>query len=66
MRTAWTPHALTASSLAEEAGVPGFTGRGPVTNDQFPAVMIDASMQPFAARQRDAHIAAWRRRSTPT
>jgi hypothetical protein len=62
MRTAWTPHAQSASSLAGEAVVSDPTGRLPVTIDQFPAVSLDAALQPSAARR----IAAWRHRSSPT
>jgi hypothetical protein len=65
MRAAWTPHALSASSLAGEATVSG-SGRVPVATDQFPIVMLDAAMLSSAARQEAAHIAAWRRRFAPT
>jgi hypothetical protein len=65
MRTAWTPHALPASSLAGEAVVSG-QGEAPVTINQFPTVMLNAGMLPSAARQKAAYIVAWRRRFAPT
>lgn len=66
MRTAWTPHALPASSLAGEAVVPGSAGHAPVTIDQFPAVMMNAAMLPSAAKRRCAYIVSWRRSFAPT
>lgn len=66
MRTAWTPHALPASSLTGEAVVSGSTGRVPVTINQFPAVMLNVAMQPSAARRKAAYIVAWRRCFAPT
>jgi len=76
MRTAWTPHALPASSLVGEAAAPGSTGRVPVTIDQFPTVMLNAATLPSAARRKGAYIkaayikaasvVAWRRRFAPT
>jgi crotonobetainyl-CoA:carnitine CoA-transferase CaiB-like acyl-CoA transferase len=70
MRTTWTPHAPTASSLAGEAIVSGRAGQdsvkiGPVTIDQFPAAMLNAAMLPSAIRRRSAYIVAWRRRFAP-
>ncbi len=65
MRAAWTPHALSASSLAGEAAVSG-SGRVPATTDQFPSIMLDAAMLSSAAGQKAAYIAAWRRRFAPT
>lgn len=70
MRTAWTPYAPTASSLAGEAVVSGSTGLdsvriGPVTIDQFPAAMLNAAMLPSAARRRSAYIVTYRRRFAP-
>jgi hypothetical protein len=66
MRTAWTPHALSASSLTGEAVVPGSTGKAPATIDQFPAVMLNAAMRPSAEKQKAAYIVAWRRHSSLT
>ncbi|MEY9592531.1 hypothetical protein ABIA06_004822 [Bradyrhizobium yuanmingense] len=75
MRTAWTPHTLPASSLAGEAVVSGRTGQdsfqgsfkvGPVTIDQFPAVILSAARLPSAARSKGAHTAACQRCSAPT
>lgn len=66
MRTAWTPHVLPASSLAGEAVASGSTGEAPVTIDRFPAVMLNAAMQPSAEKQKAAYIVAWRRHSSPT
>lgn len=66
MRTAWTPHAPLASSLAGEAVVSGTTGDAPVTIDQFPAVMLNAAMLPSAARWKAAYIVVGRRRFAPT
>ncbi|RXG87468.1 hypothetical protein EAV90_32170 [Bradyrhizobium vignae] len=66
MRTAWTPHALPASSLAGEAVVSGSTGKAPVTIDQFPAVILSAARLPSAARRKGAYIAAWQRCFAPT
>ncbi|MEY9462010.1 hypothetical protein ABH973_002423 [Bradyrhizobium ottawaense] len=66
MRTAWTPHALPASSFAGEAVVSGRTGGSPVTIDQFPAVMLNAAKRPSAAGQKAAYIVVWRRRFAPT
>lgn len=75
MRTTWTPHALPASSLTGEAVVSGSSGQGvfqgsfkvgPVTIDQFPAVILCAAMQPSAARSKGAYIAAWQRCFAPT
>lgn len=66
MRTAWTPHALPASSLTGEAVASGSTGRVPVTINQFPAIMLNAAMQPSAARRKAAYIVAWRRCFAPT
>lgn len=71
MRTAWTPHALPASSLAGEAAVSGSSGQnpfkvGPVTINQFPAVILNAAMQPSAAGRKAAYIVAWRRCFAPT
>ena len=65
MRTAWTPHAETASPLRGEAFASGSTG-APVTINQFPAVMINAAMQPAAEAQKAAYIVAWRRCFAPT
>ncbi|BAL73383.1 hypothetical protein S23_01570 [Bradyrhizobium cosmicum] len=63
MRTAWTQHASPASPLAGEAVVSGSTGQGsvaigPVTIDQFPAVMLNAAKQPSAATRSAAYIKA--------
>ncbi|MBM7486661.1 hypothetical protein ACVWWI_000224 [Bradyrhizobium sp. USDA 3686] len=76
MRTAWTPHAPTASSLAGEAIVSGSTGQdslkigsvkfGPVAIDQFPAVILNTAVQSSAARPKAAYIVAWRRCVAPT
>lgn len=76
MRTAWTPHALPASSFAGEAVVSGRAGKTPVTIDQFPMVMLNAATLPSAARRMSAYIkaayikaasvVAWRRRFAPT
>ncbi|EIG60193.1 hypothetical protein FXB41_12880 [Bradyrhizobium canariense] len=70
MRTAWTPHAPTASSLAGEAIVSGSTDQGfkfgPVTIDQFPAVILNTAMQSSVARRKAAYIVAWRRCFAPT
>ncbi|TWB65318.1 hypothetical protein FBZ94_102865 [Bradyrhizobium sacchari] len=75
MRTTWTPHALPASSLAGEAVVSGSSGQGvfqdsfgigPVTIDQFPAVILSAAMPPSAARLKGAYIVAWQRCFAPT
>lgn len=66
MRTAWTPHALKASPFRGEAFVSGSTGGTPVTIDQFPAVMLNAAMQPSATTRKAAYIVAWRRCFAPT
>ena len=66
MRTAWTPHALPASSLAGEAVVSGSMSRTPVTIDQFPIVMLNAVVRPSAEKQKAAYIVAWRRCFAPT
>ncbi|MGY4599769.1 hypothetical protein ACVWXL_007515 [Bradyrhizobium sp. GM22.5] len=81
MRTAWTPHAPTASSLAGEAVVSGSAGQeslkigsakigsvkfGPVAIDQFPAVILNTAVQSSAARPKAAYIVAWRRCVAPT
>jgi hypothetical protein len=66
MRTAWTPHTLTASPFRGEAFVSGSTGGKPVTINQFPAAMLNAAMQPSATGQKAAYIVAWRRCFTPT
>ncbi|MCP1746707.1 hypothetical protein ABIF65_008800 [Bradyrhizobium japonicum] len=66
MRTACTPHAALASPLRGEAVVSGSTGGMPVTIDQFPAVILNAAMQPSAAKQKAAYIVAWRRCFAPT
>ncbi len=71
MRTAWTPHALPASSLAGEAAVSGRAGQdsvkiGPVTTDQFPAVILNAAELPSAVRRKAAYIVAWERLFSPT
>jgi hypothetical protein len=71
MRAAWTPHAQMASSLAGEAIVSGSTGQdsvkvGPVTNDQSPAIILNAAVQSSAARRKAAYIVAWRRCFAPT
>jgi len=71
MRTAWTPHAEMASPLKGEAFVSGRAGEGsvtigPVTINQFPAVMINAAMQPAATTRQAAYIVAWRRCFAPT
>lgn len=66
MRTAWTPHAPLASSLAGEAVVSGSTGDASVTIDQFPAVMLNAAMLSSAARWKAAYIVVGRRRFAPT
>ncbi|MDH6261538.1 hypothetical protein M2427_005484 [Bradyrhizobium sp. BR13661] len=71
MRTAWTPHAETASPLRGEAFVSGQAGEdsfevGPVTIHQFPAVIFNAAMQPAADLQKAAYIVAWRRCFAPT
>lgn len=65
MRTAWTPHALPASSLPGEAAVSG-QGEAPVTINQFPTVMLNAGTLPPAARRKAAYIVAWRRCLAPT
>lgn len=65
MRTAWTPHAPKASSLAGEAVVSGGAGQMPVTIDQFPAVMRNAAVPPSAARRKD-YVVAQRHRFAPT
>ncbi|TCU70446.1 hypothetical protein EDE08_107262 [Bradyrhizobium sp. R2.2-H] len=71
MRATWTPHALPASSLAGEAVASGQAGQdslevGPVTIDQFPAVILSAAMLPSAARSKGAYIAVCQRCSAPT
>jgi hypothetical protein len=66
MRTAWTPHVALASPLGGEVVVSGSTGGTPVTIDQFPAVMLNAAMQPSAAKRKAAYIVAWRRCLAPT
>ena len=66
MRTAWTPHAPKASSLAGEAVVSGRAGPMPVTIDQFPAVILNAAKLPSAARRKAAYIVAWERLFSPT
>ncbi|MET4446493.1 hypothetical protein ABIB75_004781 [Bradyrhizobium sp. GM2.2] len=76
MRTAWTLHTPTASSLAGEAIVSGSTSQGTdkigtdkigaVTIDQFPAVILNTAVQSSAARRKGAYIAAWRRCFAPT
>jgi hypothetical protein len=71
MRMVWTPHAQSASPLRGEAFVSDTTGQGsvaigPVTIDQFPALMLNAAMQPSAARRKGAYIVAWRRCFAPT
>lgn len=71
MRTAWTPHALPASSFAGEAVVSGRAGKTPVTIDQFSMVMLNVATLPSAARRKVAYIkaasvVAWRRRFAPT
>jgi hypothetical protein len=66
MRTAWTPHASSASPFEGEAFVPGRTGYAPVTIDQFPAVILNAAMLPSAAKRRGAYIVAWQRCFAPT
>jgi len=66
MRTAWTPHAQSASPFKGEAFVSGSTGKAPVTIDQFPMVMLNAASLPSAAGQKAAYIVAWRRCFAPT
>ena len=71
MRTAWTLHALKASPSEGEAVVSGSTGQGsvtigPVTINQFPAVILSAAMLSSAAKQKAAYIVAWRRFFVPT
>jgi hypothetical protein len=75
MRTAWTPHAALASPLKGEAIVSGSAGQdslqdsfavGPVTIDQFPAVMLNAAALPSAGRRARAYIVAWQRCFAPT
>jgi hypothetical protein len=66
MRTAWTPHTLSASPVAGEAFASGLAGRFPVTINQFPAVILNAALQPFAGRPVAAYIVAWRRDVAPT
>lgn len=66
MRTAWTPHASTASPFRGEAFVSGSMGGAPVTINQFPAVMLNAAMQPSAVTRKAAYIVAWRRCFAPT
>lgn len=66
MRTAWIPHAQSASPLRGEAFVSGSTGGLPVTIDQFPIAMLNAAMQPSADQRKAAYIVAWRRRFAPT
>lgn len=66
MRTAWTPHASPASPFRGEAVVSGGTGGMPVTIDQFPAVILNAAMQPSATTRKAAYIVAWRRCFAPT
>ena len=66
MRTAWTPHALKASPFMGEAFVSGSTGGNsfgvsPVTINQFPAVMLNAAMQPAAVMRKAAYVVVWRR-----
>jgi hypothetical protein len=66
MRTAWTPHAVPASSFAGEAVVSGRAGKAPIMIDQFPAVIPSAAMLPSAARSKGAYIVAWQRCFAPT
>lgn len=71
MRTAWTPHALSASSLAGEAVASGRTRQdsvefGPVTIDQFPTVILSAAGLPPATTQKAAYIAMRQRCFAPT
>ncbi|MBB4374584.1 hypothetical protein GGD63_007418 [Bradyrhizobium sp. cir1] len=71
MRTAWTPHTLPAFPLAGEAVVSGSSGQdsskvGPVTINQFPAVILNPAVPPSAARRKAAYIVAWRHRFAPT
>lgn len=71
MRTAWTPHAIKASPFRGEAFVSGSTGQrpfavGPVTINQFPAVKLNAAVQPSAVTRKAAYIVAWRRCFAPT
>jgi hypothetical protein len=65
MRTAWTPHAPKASSLAGEAVVSGRAGPMPVTIDQFPAVMLNVAV-PSSAKRRKDYVVAQRHRFAPT
>ncbi|RXH40683.1 hypothetical protein XH94_11230 [Bradyrhizobium zhanjiangense] len=58
MRTAWTPDAPKASSLAGEANVSGRAGKTPVTINQFPAVMLNVATLPSAATRKAAYIKA--------
>jgi hypothetical protein len=66
MRTAWTPHALLASSFTGEAIVSGSAGDAPVTIDQFPAAMLNAAMLPSADKRTAAYIVVGRRCFAPT
>ncbi|SEM98752.1 hypothetical protein SAMN05443254_105144 [Bradyrhizobium sp. OK095] len=71
MRAAWTPHAQSASPLRGEAFVPGSTGAGsveigPVTINQFPAVMLNDTVLPSADQRKAAYMVAWRRCFAPT
>lgn len=66
MRTAWTPHAQSASPLRGEAFVSGSTGGLPVTINQFPIAMLNAAMQPSAVTRKAPYIVAWRRCFAPT
>ncbi|QOZ80180.1 hypothetical protein XH83_00835 [Bradyrhizobium sp. CCBAU 53351] len=66
MRTAWTPHAPKASSLAGEATVSGSAGPIPATIDQFPAVMLNAAVPASVARRKGAYVVAQRHRFAPT
>lgn len=71
MRAALTSHAQSASPLRGEAFVSGSTGPdsveiGPVTIDQFPAVMLNAAVLPSADQRKAAYMVAWRRRFAPT
>ncbi|SFJ19072.1 hypothetical protein SAMN05216525_1209 [Bradyrhizobium sp. Gha] len=66
MRTAWTPHASSASPLRGEAFVSGQTGDAPATINQFPAFMLNAPMHSAATTRKAAHIVAWRRCFAPT
>lgn len=61
MRTAWTPHAQSASPLRGEAFVSGSAGGLPVTINQFPIAMLNVAMQLSAVTRKAAYIVAWRR-----